>query len=198
MQSKSENIMGLQKLVMPYKKKKDSGLLSVKVEGYEHLIKIYFDLGMVVGLSMGNLKNAECLSLLASCKPMEATFMKGYKAPDFFAGEKSDIDHKLEKIFSSYPVTGGVAEKGKEDPGMTVRAVEIAKLEADFVNIIGPIGKMIIENAYADIEYKRGTNMPSLQYTVLIDRLKTEMPTQLQATFSAKYAIGLALENGDA
>lgn len=193
MTSQSENIMGLQKLVMPYKKKKDSGLLSVKVEGYEHLIKIYFDLGLVVGLSMGNLKNDECLSILGSCKPKEATFMKGYKAPDFCAGEKSDIDHKLEEMFSSYPVRGAVAAQDGEDKKMSVRADLIVKLEAEFINIIGPIGKMIIDSVYSEIGYQRGADMASLHYTVLIDRLRAELPEQHQATFSAKYAIGLAL-----
>ena len=60
----------------------------MQVEGYEHLVKIYFELGMVVGLSMGNLKNESCLDTLTQCKPLSATFMKGYKTPDFAVAKR--------------------------------------------------------------------------------------------------------------
>lgn len=195
MQSDSENIMNLQNLISPYKAKGDTGLLSIKVEGNEHLVKIYFNLGMVVGLSIGTLKNEACLNILGKCKPMNATFMKGYKTPDSVATDKAEIDSKLEGLFASYPVTGGTTIAGSDAQTVAVRANDLLKLEADFINIIGPIGKMIVDNVYSEIGYSRGNDMPSPLYSRLIDRLKGELPSQHQPTFAAKFAIGLALGN---
>jgi hypothetical protein len=139
MEAKSENIMSLKKLVSPYKEKRDSGLLSVKVEGHEHLLKIYFELGMVAGLSIGTLKNEACFNMLGTCKPVGATFMKGYKTPDFVTADKNEINNKFEELFASYPITGGMTT-GTDSHAVKVRADDIRKLEDDFINIIGPIG----------------------------------------------------------
>lgn len=196
MQAKSDHIMSLKKIVWPYKEKKDSGLLSVMVEGQEHLVKIYFELGMVVGLSMGTLKNEACLNILSQCKPVKATFMKGYKAPDFVVTDNA-MDSKLEELFAAYPVTGGTTAPGNDAQTVAVSADHIRKLEDDFINIIGPIGRMIIDAAYSEIGYSHGKDMPSPVYTKLIDRLKVALPSQHQPTFTAKYAMGLALESHD-
>jgi hypothetical protein len=193
MQPKSENIMSLKKMVWPYKEKRESGLLSVRVEGYEHLVNIYFELGMVVGLSMGNLKNESCLDTLTQCKPLGATFIKGYKAPDFVVAKREEAG-KLEELFALYPVTGGKIS-GESVP--VVSAANILKLEKDFIDIIGPIGKMLIDAFYSDNSYSRGQDMPSSLYSLLIEKLKEELPSQHQPTFAAKYAIGLALSSND-
>jgi hypothetical protein len=195
MQSKSENIMSLKKMVWPYKEKRESGLLSVKVEGYEHLVNIYFELGMVVGLSMGNMKNESCLDTLTQCKPLAATFIKGYKAPDFVVAKREEAG-KLEELFALYPVTGGKTT-GENASTVSVSASNILKLEKDFIDIIGPIGKMLIDTFYADNGYSRGQDMPSSLYSQLIEKLKEELPSQHQPTFAAKYAIGLALSSTD-
>jgi len=195
MEAQSENIMGLKKLVRPYKEKKDSGLLSVKVEGHDHLLKIYFELGMVAGLSIGTLKNEACFDMLSKCRPLEATFMKGFKTPDFVAN-KSEINNKLEELFASYPVTGGTSA-GKGTHTVNVKADDLVKLENDFVNIMGPIGKMVLDTIYSDIGYSRGTDMPSSLYSQLFDKLNEELPDQHRASFAATYAMGLGLTHND-
>lgn len=189
--------MNLKKLVSLYKEKNDTGLLSIKVEGNEHLVKIYFELGLVVGLSIGTLKNDACLNILGKCKPTDATFMKGYKQPDFAAAGKAEIDGKLEGLLASYPVTGGAAIAGGSAHTVSVKAADLHKLEEDFINFFGPIGKMIVDTVYAELGYNRGNDMPSPQYSLLIDRLKGELPAEHQSSFAAKFAIGLALENRD-
>jgi hypothetical protein len=187
--------MGLKKLIKPYKEKKDSGLLSVKVEGSEHLVKIYFELGMIAGLSIGTLKNEDCFNILCDCRPMEASFIKGYKTPDFVSADKATINDKFEQLLSSsYPVTGA-SLSAEERPQRVVSAESLLKLEEDFINVIGPIGRMIIDTAYIDLGYSRGKDMPSSLYSRFIERLRGELPDQHQRTFAVKYAIGLALEN---
>jgi hypothetical protein len=125
-----------------------------------------------------------------------ATFLKGYKKPDFVAADNA-MDNKLEELFAAYPVTGGTTTPGEDAPTVTVRADQIRKLEDDFINIIGPIGRMVIDAAYSEIGYSHGKDMPSPLYTRLIDRLQGELPSEHRPTFAAKYAIGLALESDD-
>ena len=197
METGSDNIMSLIQLVLPYKQKKDSGLLTVKVEGYENLLKIYFELGMVAGLSIGTLKNEDCFNVLGKCKPIGSTFMKGYKKPDIFAGDNKEINSKFDQLIASYPVTGGTSTGMGAAQMVHVRADDLLKLENDVINIMGPVGKMILENLYSELSYTRGTDMPSPVYSQLLDKIKGELPSQHQPTFAAKYAIGLALSNND-
>lgn len=185
-------------MISRYRDKKDSGLLSVKIEGQEHLLKIYFDLGMIVGLSMGALKNEECLDVLAQCKPVNSAFINGYRSPDSVVADKEGINSKLEGLFGLYPVTGGstsMASNGTKI--MNVLADNVTKLRTDFINIMGPVGKMIIDTLYQEIGYDPGNGMPAEQYSTLIDRLKEAMPAEYQDSFAAKYAIGLALNKND-
>jgi hypothetical protein len=179
MKENSENIVSFKKLVWPYREKRQSGLLSIKVDGNEHLLNIYFELGMIVGLSVGSLKNVSCIDSISQCKPLGATFMKGCKAPDFMVATKDEAK-KLEELFAVYSV---------------VSAGNIAKLEKNFIDIIGPIGKMLIDSFYSDVGYRRGQDMPSLLYIQMIGKLKEELPIEDQTTFAARYAFGPALKN---
>jgi hypothetical protein len=198
MLSRSENIMSLKNLIKPYRAKRDTGLLSVKVEGNEHLVKIYFELGMVAGLTIGTLKNEACFNILGTCTPLGSTFLKGYKTPDFAASDHDAIDAKLEELFASYPVTGAMkSDANNEQIEKRVKADNLVKLESDFINYIGPIGRMIIDTAYAEIGYVRGKDISAVHYSLLIDRLQGELPDEHHSVFAAKYAMGLALENDD-
>jgi hypothetical protein len=191
MQSKPENIMILNRLIWPYKARRESGLLSVKVDGYEHLVKIYFELGMVVGLSMGIMKNEACLEILSQCRPLSSTFIKDYKTPAFAVADK-EAAGRLEDLFTIYPVTGTKSDS-KTASLASVSSDNLLKLETDYIDMIGPIGKMLVDSFYNDCGYKRGQDMPALIYTQLIERLKEELPDEYQTSFAAKYAIGMAL-----
>ncbi len=194
MEAISDNIMNLKKIVWPYKEEKNSGLLSVKVEGHEHLLNIYFELGMIVGLSMGTLKNEACLNALGTCHPMNATFLKGFKTPNFVSKDNASIDNKFEELFASYPVTGSTTT-GNDAHTVTVSATDLRTLEDEFINIMGPIGKMILDTTYSELGYRLGMDMHTSLFSRLIDRLKGELPSQHRSTFIAKYAMGLALGN---
>lgn len=167
-------------------------MLSVKVEGNEHLLKVYFDLGMVVGLSIGTIKNEDCFNFLATCKPMEASFIKGCKTPDTIAGHKEEINSRLDGFLATYPIINSMAEKGSSERRVGSDAVR--NLESAFIDLIGPLGKMLVESAYADIDYRPGTDMSTGQYSMLIDKLREALPPEHRSTFAAKYAMGLALE----
>jgi hypothetical protein len=186
-------MMSIKNLLSQYKEKKDSGLLSVKVEGNEYLLKIYFELGMVVGLSIGTLKNEDCFDVLGNCRPMEASFIKGYRTPDFAANHKEEINDRLDGFLATYPVISSITA-GNGQPAEKIPSQDIHKLETAFIDLIGPLGKMIIETAYSDIGYRRGADMLPREYSRLIDKLQEALPPEHRSSFAAKYAMGLALE----
>jgi hypothetical protein len=196
MEAVSDTNMNLKKIIWPYKEKKNSGLLSVKVEGQEHLLNIYFNLGIIVGLSMGTLKNEACLDILSNCHPMNAIFMQGYKTPNFVTVDNASINNKLEVLFAAYPITGST-KTGSDAQTVSVSATDLHKLEDEFIDIMGPIGRMILNTSYLELGYHLGTDMPSSMFSRLIDGLRGELPSQHQSTFTAKYAMGLALYNLD-
>jgi hypothetical protein len=182
-------------LVWPLKAKKESGLLSVKVEGQERLVNIYFEQGKVVGITIGHMKNAACLDALAQSSPLESAFMKDCKVPDFVVAPEEDIK-KLEALFALYPVTARETFGGKGTE-VNVKADVLIKLERDFVEIIGPIGKMIVDAYCEEFGYKRGQDMPASLYCQLFEKLKADLPVQYQSAFAAKKVVGPGLTGKD-
>ncbi|HTG00654.1 MAG TPA: hypothetical protein VK654_08720 [Nitrospirota bacterium] len=166
-------------------------MLSIKVEGNEHLLKVYFDLGMVIGLSLGTLKNEDCFNFLAKCKPLEASFFKGYKIPETIAGSKENINSRLDSFLEPSSTGAGTNSSGTE---RMINAAAVQKLEAAFIDLIGPLGKMLIKTAFADLDYAPGADMSIGQYGKLIDRLRESLPQEHQASFAAKYAMGFTLK----
>lgn len=188
MQEKLDSIGSLKKMVRTYKESKHSGLLSVKVDGNDYLVKIYFELGMIVGMSMGALKNESCLNELNKCKLVNATFIKNCKVPSFTTVGKVEINHKLEEFFGFSPVTG-LPTPGKETHAINTSIEHLQQLEKDVTEILGPISKLLIDSIYADIGYSHDKEMSPLLYSQLIDRLKRELPSEHQSVFAAKYTI---------
>lgn len=181
--------MSLIMLAWPYRVKRETGLLSVMLEGQQHLVKIYFEHGLVVGLSMGNVKNDACLELLVKCKPLSTTFINNYKVTDSIIAAKEEAA-RLDEFFTLKPGTGSKTfEVRSAATVVNISSDNLVRLEKDYIDMLGPIGKMMIDSFYADSGYKRGQEMPVPLYSQLIERLREELPAEYQLSFGAKYAI---------
>jgi hypothetical protein len=141
------------------------------------------------------MKNESCLDALILCKPLGSSFIKGFKAPDSVIAGKEEAG-RLEELFALYPVTGGKTDGGRT-PAISVSADNILKLEKDFIDIMGPIGRMLIDSFYSEYSYAHGQDMPIPLYNQLLERLRAELPGQHQSAFAEKNAIGRAGNSND-
>ncbi|MBI3378103.1 MAG: hypothetical protein HY035_06865 [Nitrospirae bacterium] len=178
--------MNLSDIITKYIRTKDSGLLSIKVEGESHLLKIYFGSGEVVSLNLGTCKDEECLKKLDSIVPLEHFFVRGVKPP---TKSSTPLTEKLiaHTGMSAMEVDAGIPSTH----GVNIQPSVITDVEEEFIDLIGPIGKMIVDNIFSEISSSRGKPMPSEDYSYLLESLIKELPAKQQEAFRAKYRRGI-------
>lgn len=178
--------MNLPDILRKYLRIKDSGLLSIKLDGESHLLKIYLENGEVVSLSLGTCKNEECLKQLNNVTPLEHSFLKGVK-PHVQA--KEPLTRKIFEI-------AGIADaeikaKGTSDSsGISIQPQKVIAVEENVVEIIGPIGKIIVDKIFSKLSYSRGNTMSAEDYSYLLELLMKELPAEEQTSFIEKYRKG--------
>ncbi len=165
---------------------KDSGLLSIKLDGESHLLKIYLENGEVVSLSLGTCKNEDCIKRLHTVVPLDHSFLKGAKSP---ATANVPLTQKIIEITGTND-SGSKAEGIPVNPGVTIKPQTIAAVEENVVEIIGPIGKMIVDKIFSKLSYSRGNTMSAEDYSYLLELLMKELPAEEQTSFIEKYRKG--------
>ncbi len=163
-------------------REKEAGLLSIKFDGIEHLFKMYIDeKGEVVYLTFGTCKNEECLDKIKGLKPLEHFFLKGVKPPSISGVPLTERVMSITGIDTISSTSEGRSEI-EDIPPETIK-----RIEDDFVDIIGPIGRVIIDNLYSSFSYKKGDRMRSDDFTTFMESLIKELPPSEQARFKTKY-----------
>lgn len=178
--------MNLPDILRKYLRSKDSGLLSIKLDGESYLLKIYLENGEIVSLSHGTCKNEECIKKLHAVVPIDHSFMKGAKSP---TTANVPLTQKIIELIGVNNA-GSKAERISSNPGVAIKPQIIAAVEENVVEIIGPIGKMIVDNIFNRVSYSRGNSMPAEDYDYLLEHLIKELPAQEQASFIAKHRKG--------
>ncbi len=176
----------LSPLIGKYLRSKDTGLLAIKIEGESHLLKICFDGGEIVSLNLGACKNEECLRKLDGVVPVEHSFLPGMKPT---TPAQAPLTEKIIAIIGTAG-SEAVAEPAPSRPGVAVQPQTVKAVEEEFIELIGPIGKMISDTVFAGLSYSRGNPMPFGDYSRLVDLFAKELPDQHQASFVAKHRKG--------
>ncbi len=165
-------------------REKESGMLSIKFDGVEYLFKMYINENCeVVYMTFGTYKNEECLDKIKGLKPSEHFFLKGVKPPSISGVPLTERVMNIIGIDAISSTAEGIPER--ED----ILFETIKKVEDDFVDIIGPIGRVIIDNLYSSLSYKRGDKMRSDNFARFMESLIKELPPSEQTRFKAKYKI---------
>ncbi|MCE5311875.1 MAG: hypothetical protein LLF86_01845 [Nitrospiraceae bacterium] len=175
--------MNISDIIKKYYRTRETGLLSVKVDGQTHLLKIYFADGDIVHLSMGTCKNRDCFTKLTELVPVEHFFVKGVKAPGALATPITEsllnfLDINKESLDSA---------ASRTSEGEMVQAANVNAAEKEFLDIIGPIGAVMLDSLYSRFSYKKGSPMAVDEFSLLIDSLSKELPAQYRPPFTQKY-----------
>lgn len=172
--------MGLAEIIKNYLKRGDGGVISIKLHDEAHLLKLYIENEEVLYVTLGTLKGDECLSKLKNAIPVEHFFLKGVKAPQKVEGGCT------EKLFEALGISKDLLKTEEEK---AIPPENIEKLEKEFIELIGPIGKLIIDDLFSKLVYSRGNFISNNDYRFLIDALTKELPPSEKERFSSKYKI---------
>ncbi len=154
--------------------KNRSGQIIIKLEEAEHLLKIYLQEGKVVYATMGRQKGKQLLKAIKDAKVREASFIEGVSPPS------TSFEDMTEFFLSITNSTEGDTDKSE------VSAEEIERLENAFVEIVGPIGTILIENIFQEMAYKKGEPMDGNAYNLLLSRLLQEIPPDRREDFNSR------------
>ncbi|MBI5026452.1 MAG: hypothetical protein HZC12_06960 [Nitrospirae bacterium] len=174
--------MDLLGLIRRHAQKRETGMLSVKLEGQEHLLKIYLNDGEITFISLGHLRNEECIEKIGNTTSLGFNFIEGMKPP------KTSPVPLTEKLIGKADVA--TIMKEIVAGSMTVSPQKVKALEEDFVDTIGPIGSMLINDIYKEISYHNGSSMSGDDYNYLMESLIRELPESKKEQFRSKYQQG--------
>ncbi|MDX9715421.1 MAG: hypothetical protein RBT37_08335 [Dissulfurispiraceae bacterium] len=177
--------MNISDIIKKYYRTRETGLLSVKVVGQSHLLKIYFADGEIIHLSMGTCKNNECFNRLTDLTPAEHFFVKGVKAPGTLGAPITETLLNFLDINKDLIDSIGSSSAAAD----AVQTSKVSAAEREFLDIIGPIGAVILDSLYSRFLYKKGAPMPSDDFNILIDSLAKELPAQYRPPFAQKYKV---------
>lgn len=168
-----------------------TGLLSVKIEGENFLLKVYLESGKVVYVSIGEQKGQVCVEKIKSGKVVDHFFMSGVKPansePSSTAVSLNDLIPQISRqISASNAIAKIVSQSDAGGTGM-VGAKVLSELEEAFIDIMGPIGVLILDDRYSVLSYARGGSMLSQNYHALLSFIVDELPEAKKAAFLEKF-----------
>ncbi|GBD98253.1 hypothetical protein BMS3Abin07_00264 [bacterium BMS3Abin07] len=158
-----------------------TGQFVIKLAGEDHLCKVYIEDGNAVYISMGTRKPHDILKYIIG-KKLEATnFIDGVpplKRLDEPLNDKLLMlvaDEQADQTLNDINVEGPVPSQG------------VDTLLDDFIDIVGPLGTVIADKVFSDIEYNRGSEMSGEDYSALLSALLNEIPEKIRESFKNKH-----------
>jgi len=160
-----------------------TGQLALKFADTSHLCKIDIEDGEAVFIKLGILSPEDTLSAISGKTLIEANFIKGFKArkrlpapiTDRLVGE--ELAHDFEQV------TAASASQKTVASGQSVSPQDVSKMINHYVDIVGPLGVVMMENYIKKINYVQGDEMNSNDYSDLINKALNDLPEQYREDF---------------
>lgn len=171
----------LAEVVADIHRTKKTGLLSIVVKSTGNHFKMFFQEGEVYHVTCADSRDLDCLATVDRLEFSECFFVPGVKLD--VRGENIPPTAAIIKHLE----TAAKTVESRSPPGVNIQPPVITDVEEEFIELIGPIGKMIVDNIFSEISYSRGNPMPSDDYSCLLESLIKELPAKQQDVFRAKY-----------
>ncbi len=155
---------------------KETGLLSVKIKGGQHLLKVYFVQGQVTNLQFGMSRNNECFPVLDTPDVESMYFMKDVRSP-----VKESDSNVLTQTLCSHIGNNGLTGRGSSDA--IVKPEKVTQTVNDFIAIVGPIGQIALSELYEKLGYRLGDPMPGNNFRQFVTQLAAELPERNRADY---------------
>ncbi len=168
--------------VQAYLTKGRTGQIIVKFKGQTHLCKLYVEDGEVVYLSCGRKTPEEIINDIGSMEIEAVNFIDGIHPPKRF---DSPVTEKILAKLGSVSVTPATGSEA--GTAQTVEASKVDTLIEDFIDIVGPLGTIIVDDALKKLGYTKGQDMEGTSYNKLVQILSEEVPEGQRAQFRARH-----------
>ena len=161
---------------------KGDGQLILKFSALENLCKISVEAGEAVYIKLGNMDPEKALDFISGKEPVDVSFIKG------FVPKKKLPKPITDKILSGGS-GGGVqpvsvhARTESMTEGEQVSPRNVNRTINAFVDIVGPLGVVLIENLLKKIGYTKDGPMPADDYAFMLDELYKDIPQDMRTEF---------------
>ena len=185
--------MNLAAILSKFLSGRDTGQLVVKFAGAQHLCKISIDSGAAVYISLGTMGPDETLDYIEGKQALQANFIEGVPA-------RKKLDSPLnDRLFALAQGGGASAPQApaaaKPEPKPAVAAAESGpvtpqQVEAaidDFIDLVGPLGTIMADNALAGVGHVKGSSMGLKAFGDFLKELEDEIPAAQRKAFLARH-----------
>jgi hypothetical protein len=177
------------------------GQLVIKFSGDVHLCKILVEDGRAVHISHGRISPEEILGTLAMKTVEWVNFIAGYpvrKKLDFplhenlIAAVSSQAvapapQPPVVPVAAPAPVAPEPVPAAPAEP--TISVDQVSAVIDGFIELIGPLGTILAEQAAAAINHTTGTPMPETSYRSYIQALAAEVPDEDRDAFIEQFKL---------
>lgn len=159
-----------------------TGQLALKFADTSHLCKIFIEDGEAVFIKLGLLSPEETLLEIADKTLIEASFIKGFKSRKRLP---NPVTNQLSGVFSTGE-NNTVVQPTKLSgisSGRFVSVQNISRMINHYVDFIGPLGVVMMENYLKALNYIQGHEMDSNSYNELLEKVLIDLPETDRAEF---------------
>ena len=161
-----------------------TGQLALKFADTAHLCKISIENGEAVYIKLGTLSPEETMEAIAGKELLEASFIKGF-AP------RKRLDSPLTAQLigeETGVVTASVSSEDRHIVTSSIPGDVVARLMNDYIDIVGPLGVVIVEKFIKTTGYVRGEAIDPEIYAALLEQLLVDIPESMREDFQSKHS----------
>jgi hypothetical protein len=160
-----------------------TGQLALKFADTAHLCKISIEDGEAVYIKLGTLSPEQTLEAIAGKELIDASFIKGF-AP------RKRLDAPITKILVGEGGAATTPNVNSEDRHIVTSSMPgdvVTRLLNDYIDVVGPLGVVIVEKFIKTSGYVRGDQMDAVEYAALLEQLLIDIPESMRQEFQAKH-----------
>jgi hypothetical protein len=160
-----------------------TGQLALKFADTAHLCKISIEDGEAVYIKLGTLSPEQTLEAIAGKELIDASFIKGF-AP------RKRLDAPITQILVGEGGAASTPNVNSEDRHIVTSSMSgdvVTRLLNDYIDVVGPLGVVIVEKFIKTSGYVRGDQMDPVEYAALLEQLLIDIPESMRQEFQAKH-----------
>lgn len=170
---------------------KVTGILSLSLKNDSALFKIFFRNGTIYHITHSTCKDRECLMKVSEHQFLTGLFMPGAQVDTFRNVSPIPSDEVIlffrkanKKIEWTGQWDGRAGASGKEGIATTiVDSSVVARLEEEIVNLAGPVGPMVLAQAYDFCRLKPGDPITKTEFQRLVQAISGKLPQEQKSQF---------------
>lgn len=160
-------------------------VLTFQLENERHLLKCFFNHGVLCHVSCGEKKNADCLPLLTESRYRKYSFLDDASShmpatAEQCAGVRGRIN-AIERVVdgSSGTVYGLSVQAEAVEPGV------IERVESRLGDIVGPVASILLDGCLQRLGCTRGDRLSRAALLLIVQCVARELPERERAGFIA-------------